>query len=43
MSFLAITGAVAIAHAQGERTKRINEALTFNADPLKQTYPKAGF
>jgi hypothetical protein len=32
MSFLAITGAVAIAHAQGARTKRINEALTFNAD-----------
>jgi uncharacterized protein YndB with AHSA1/START domain len=32
MSFLAITGAVAIAHAQGVQTKRTNEALTFNAD-----------
>ena len=32
MSFLAITGAVAIAHAQGAPSTGINEALTLNGD-----------
>jgi hypothetical protein len=32
MSFLVMTGAVTMAHAQAPRSKPTNEALTFNSD-----------
>ncbi|HEX8892353.1 MAG TPA: SRPBCC family protein [Terriglobales bacterium] len=37
MSFLAVTGAVTMGHAQTARSQTINEALTFNADGAQRS------